>query len=126
MKLKAFRFIGLALLHFPRTPLFPSFPSISAPEGPVSLLPDGELRPPGSTAFELKAFKTKELAKATNNFKEPDNVLGEGGFGKVYKGVLKEFEGVKDYLIAVKKLNPNSFQVQQEWLVSQMLYDSEA
>ena len=109
---------GAHSYEFPDVFVFPSFPYISAPEGPASLLSDGELRPPSSTAFELKAFKTKELAKATSNFKEPDNVLGEGGFGKVYKGVLKDFEGVKDYLIAVKKLNPNSFQGQQEWLVS--------
>lgn len=68
--------------------------------------------------IELRMFKFKELSRATQQFKEPDNVLGEGGFGKVYRGTLREFEGARDYPIAVKKLNPNSFQGQQEWLVS--------
>lgn len=72
--------------------------------------------------FELRTFKFKELQKATQGFKEPDNVLGEGGFGKVYKGFLKEWEGSKDpFPIAVKKLNPNSFQGQQEWLAEILL-----
>ncbi|CAI5535745.1 unnamed protein product [Closterium sp. Naga37s-1] len=72
--------------------------------------------------FELRTFKFKELHKATQGFKEPDNVLGEGGFGKVYKGFLKDWEGSKDaFPIAVKKLNPNSFQGQQEWLAEILL-----
>eukprot|EP00271_Cylindrocystis_brebissonii_P006705 TRINITY_DN19487_c0_g2_i1.p1 TRINITY_DN19487_c0_g2~~TRINITY_DN19487_c0_g2_i1.p1 ORF type:complete len:500 (+),score=70.50 TRINITY_DN19487_c0_g2_i1:388-1887(+) len=66
--------------------------------------------------FELNVFKFKELQKATQGFKDPDMVLGEGGFGKVYKGWLKEVSSSETYPVAVKRLNSESFQGQQEWL----------
>lgn len=93
-----------------------------APFDPNAALSESTLKPIGTPAFELKTFKSKELQKATQQFKEPENVLGEGGFGKVYKGFLRDWEGSKDpYPIAVKKLNPNSFQGQQEWLAEILL-----
>ena len=39
----------------------------------------------GSTTTE--SFGFRELAEATRGFKEV-NLLGEGGFGRVYKGLL--------------------------------------
>lgn len=47
---------------------------------------------------QLKRFAWRELQIATDNFNER-NVLGQGGFGKVYKGVLPDATK-----IAVKRL----------------------
>jgi hypothetical protein len=61
------------------------------------------------------------LKGATRNFK-PETVLGEGGFGRVYKGWVEEKtlnpskSGV-GVVIAVKKLNPESVQGLEEWQV---------
>ncbi|KAM7470585.1 hypothetical protein LguiA_008768 [Lonicera macranthoides] len=50
-----------------------------------------------------KKFSQKELASATNNFAE-NNKLGEGGFGAVYRGFLKELTSY----IAVKRMSSTS------------------
>ncbi|CAH2079340.1 unnamed protein product, partial [Thlaspi arvense] len=39
--------------------------------------------------IEAKSFTFRELATATNNFKQ-DFLIGEGGFGRVYKGKLEK------------------------------------
>ncbi|XP_057427210.1 receptor-like protein kinase ANXUR1 [Lotus japonicus] len=49
-------------------------------------------------------FSLQEMKQATKNFDE-SNVIGVGGFGKVYKGVIDN--GVK---VAIKKANPQSDQ----------------
>lgn len=39
--------------------------------------------------IKAQTFKFHELAAATNNFKS-ESLLGEGGFGRVYKGCLQK------------------------------------
>uniref|UniRef100_A0A804RHC1 non-specific serine/threonine protein kinase n=1 Tax=Zea mays TaxID=4577 RepID=A0A804RHC1_MAIZE len=70
-------------------------------------------------APNLRIFTFAELRAATRNFR-PDTVLGEGGFGRVYKGWVDERtmnptrSGI-GMVVAVKKLNQESVQGLQEW-----------
>ncbi|KAJ6754933.1 hypothetical protein OIU79_027529 [Salix purpurea] len=57
-----------------------------------------------------KKFSYRELARATNNFKDEEK-LGEGGFGGVYKGFLKEM----DSFVAVKRVSRGSKQGIKEY-----------
>ncbi|KAL9256600.1 putative serine/threonine-protein kinase PBL3 [Drosera capensis] len=68
----------------------------------------------------LKHFTLNELKYATRNFR-PDSLLGEGGFGCVYKGWIDEqtlapTKSGSGMVIAVKKLKPEGFQGHKEWL----------
>lgn len=70
-----------------------------------------------SSAYGLgRYFTFAEIQKATKNFEEKD-VIGVGGFGKVYLGVLED--GTK---LAIKRGNPSSDQGMNEFLTEiQML-----
>ncbi|KAB5520617.1 hypothetical protein DKX38_024936 [Salix brachista] len=57
-----------------------------------------------------KKFSYRELARATNNFKDEEK-LGEGGFGGVYRGFLKEI----DSFVAVKRVSRGSKQGIKEY-----------
>lgn len=58
------------------------------------------------TAADIpKEFSFKQLSKATNNFSK-ENLLGRGGFGSVYKGVLSN----PSKTMAVKKISATSKQ----------------
>ncbi|KAL8252309.1 hypothetical protein R6Q59_036002 [Mikania micrantha] len=67
----------------------------------------------------LKEFRFSDLEKATGRF-SPDLLLGEGGFGKVFLGWVKENtlapskQGV-GMSVAVKRLDKESFQGAAEW-----------
>lgn len=70
----------------------------------------------------LKEFSFSDLKSATKSFKS-DTLLGEGGFGRVYKGWLDEktlapAKAGSGMVVAIKKLNPESTQGFQEWQVS--------
>uniref|UniRef100_A0A453ARF7 Protein kinase domain-containing protein n=1 Tax=Aegilops tauschii subsp. strangulata TaxID=200361 RepID=A0A453ARF7_AEGTS len=58
----------------------------------------------------------RELAIATKNFRK-DCLLGEGGFGRVYKGHMENGQQV----IAVKQLDRNGFQGNREFLVEVLM-----
>lgn len=73
----------------------------------------------------LKPFSFNELKNATRNFR-PDSLLGEGGFGYVFKGWLDEHSlsatrPGSGMVVAVKKLKPEGFQGHKEWLVRLVL-----
>ncbi|CAN0926593.1 Probable serine/threonine-protein kinase PBL9 [Linum grandiflorum] len=68
----------------------------------------------------LKVFSFAELRSSTRNFR-PDSVLGEGGFGSVFKGWIDEnsLQASKPgsgIIIAVKRLNQDGWQGHKEWL----------
>ncbi|KAJ0764172.1 putative protein kinase RLK-Pelle-DLSV family [Helianthus annuus] len=54
--------------------------------------------------IELTVFRLSTISRATNKF-SIENILGQGGFGPVYKGVLEEGQE-----IAVKRLSKSSKQ----------------
>ncbi|XP_059626607.1 probable serine/threonine-protein kinase PBL9 [Cornus florida] len=87
--------------------------SVSVPATPRS---EGEIL----QSSNVKSFSFADLRMATRNFR-PDSVLGEGGFGSVFKGWIDEnsFTATKPgtgMVIAVKRLNLESFQGHREWL----------
>ncbi|XP_004249535.1 probable serine/threonine-protein kinase PBL11 [Solanum lycopersicum] len=68
----------------------------------------------------LRSFTFNELRSATRNFR-PDSVVGEGGFGSVFKGWVDEHTLAASkpgtgIVIAVKKLNQEGWQGHREWL----------
>lgn len=73
-----------------------------------------------SSSPNVKPFSFMELKNATRNFR-PDSLLGEGGFGCVFKGWIDEYTHLASkpgsgMVIAVKKLKPEGFQGHKEWL----------
>lgn len=75
---------------------------------------------------KLKSFGFNDLKVATRNFR-PDSVLGEGGFGCVFKGWIDEhsFKATRPgtgIVIAVKRLNQEGLQGHKEWLVSSFVH----
>ncbi|KAL9255685.1 Cold-responsive protein kinase 1-like protein [Drosera capensis] len=58
----------------------------------------------------IKFFSYNEVRNATSNF-NPANKIGEGGYGSVYKGVLKD-----GTVVAMKVLSPESRQGFKEFL----------
>ncbi|KAL5725039.1 Serine/threonine-protein kinase pbl34 [Ranunculus cassubicifolius] len=71
-------------------------------------------------ASQLRKFTNNELKSATRNFR-PDTMLGEGGFGCVFKGWIEENGTAAarpgtGLTVAVKTLNHDGLQGHKEWL----------
>ncbi|KAL3621538.1 hypothetical protein CASFOL_036450 [Castilleja foliolosa] len=82
--------------------------------------PASELPPNGKIFItNLKVFTLAELKSATSNFR-PDMVVGEGGFGRVFKGYVDEKTYAPSVVgvglpVAVKKSDLESEQGLKEW-----------
>ncbi|XP_016455553.2 serine/threonine-protein kinase PBL34 [Nicotiana tabacum] len=69
---------------------------------------------------QLLQFTFHELKAATGNFR-PDSILGEGGFGYVFKGWIDEngtapAKPGSGITVAVKSLKPDGLQGHREWV----------
>lgn len=70
----------------------------------------------GANHIAANIFTFRELATATKNFRA-DCLLGEGGFGRVYKGRLESTNQVA----AIKQLDRNGLQGNREFLVEVLM-----
>ncbi|GLT37795.1 hypothetical protein SLA2020_120900 [Shorea laevis] len=70
----------------------------------------------GFAKLTARKFTYGSLCVATQNFNH-ENQLGEGGFGRVYKGHLENL----DQDVAVKQLDRNGFQGNREFLVEVLM-----
>ncbi|CAL4960979.1 unnamed protein product [Urochloa decumbens] len=70
----------------------------------------------GNQNMPSRALTFRQLTAATDGFSER-NLLGEGGFGRVYKGRLEDTKEV----IAVKQLDRDGFQGNREFLVEVLM-----
>jgi len=72
------------------------------------------------SSSNLKAFSFGDLKSASKNFRS-DSLIGEGGFGYVFKGWIDEqtlapSKPGSGMVVAIKKLKPEGFQGHKEWL----------
>lgn len=72
-------------------------------------------------ASRLRKFAFNDLKLATRNFR-PESLLGEGGFGCVFKGWIEEngtapVKPGTGLTVVVKTLNHDGLQGHKEWLV---------
>ncbi|KAH6800213.1 Protein kinase superfamily protein [Perilla frutescens var. hirtella] len=83
--------------------------------GSVSVKKGGAARGNFQKGNAARSFTFKDLALATQNFREA-NLIGEGGFGSVYKGRLES-----GLVVAVKQLNLEGLQGNQEFIVEVLM-----
>ncbi|XP_057441946.1 receptor-like cytoplasmic kinase 176 isoform X1 [Lotus japonicus] len=89
---------------------------VSIPSMPPTPRTEGEIL----KSSNMKSFTFGELKTSTRNFR-PDSMVGEGGFGCVYKGWIDEQSLAParpgtGMVIAVKRLNQEGLQGHSEWL----------
>ncbi|KAF9690004.1 hypothetical protein SADUNF_Sadunf01G0150900 [Salix dunnii] len=87
----------------PMPGIFAEYPSTSSSMG------SDKQHPPPTLGYSQSTFTYEELAKATDNFSKA-NLLGQGGFGYVHKGVL-----ANGTVVAIKQLKSGSRQGEREF-----------
>ncbi|CAK7338434.1 unnamed protein product [Dovyalis caffra] len=75
-----------------------------------------EIKQIGKGNISAEIFTFRDLTAATKNFNH-ENLIGEGGFGRVYKGLIQKTNQV----VAVKQLDRNGFQGNREFLVEVLI-----
>ncbi|KAL7199694.1 hypothetical protein ACSBR2_021903 [Camellia fascicularis] len=95
---------GLALFGFIK------WKKSKAPEEDGVIGPDMAMANDFDSGIRQKKFSYAELFRATNNFAD-EQKLGEGGFGGVYKGFLRELNSY----VAVKRISKGSKQGIKEY-----------
>ncbi|KAL6618984.1 hypothetical protein ACP70R_034123 [Stipagrostis hirtigluma subsp. patula] len=89
---------------------------ISLSNSPKHRAAVGEILRIGNNNIPSRVFTFRQLVEATNSF-SPENLLGEGGFGRVYKGYIQDTTEV----IAVKQLDKDGLQGNREFLVEVLM-----
>ncbi|KAK2360624.1 putative serine/threonine-protein kinase pbl26 [Trifolium repens] len=75
-----------------------------------------ETKKDSGSNIAAQTFTFRELASITRNFRQ-ENLIGEGGFGRVYKGRLEK----TNQEVAVKQLDRNGLQGNREFLVEVLM-----
>ncbi|XP_073053399.1 serine/threonine-protein kinase PBL27-like isoform X1 [Primulina eburnea] len=100
--------------------LFLYLPNISQDKsklrGGIDSKREASLPKEATANIAAQTFTFRELAASTNNFR-PECLLGEGGFGRVYKGRLESTGQV----VAVKQLDRDGLQGNREFLVEVLM-----
>ncbi|CAI9260408.1 unnamed protein product [Lactuca saligna] len=112
------RFPSKEALKIPSKQSILESPNIKSPSSVVVITKDVKsLRQNPGSYSNLDVFTYDEMRMATKLFR-PDQVLGEGGFGVVYKGLIDDNvrSGYSKTQVAVKELDPEGIQGDREWL----------
>ncbi|XP_047044219.1 probable serine/threonine-protein kinase PBL7 [Lolium rigidum] len=100
---------------------------ISLANSPKARAAAGEILRIGNHNIPSRVFTFGQLSDATNSF-SPENLLGEGGFGRVYRGYISETMELAPQdvvlhttVIAVKQLDKDGLQGNREFLVEVLM-----
>jgi hypothetical protein len=96
------------------TPRSPTKLRKTVSEGTLAVPKDVEEFRTMSAYGSLRLFTYDDLRQATGDF-DPGRIVGEGGFGVVYRGFING-DGAAGEEVAVKELNPEGLQGDREWL----------